>query len=99
EDGIRDRNVTGVQTCALPISIYHHWQYLDSNRSQLFSHPKPFIGWRYHWLGTDSKVYVRNKARINHYFTEPPIIFRSLVLSSYILLQWTAWIICHFFSY
>src|SRR5699024_12074268 len=22
EDGIRDRNVTGVQTCALPISIY-----------------------------------------------------------------------------
>src|SRR5699024_11436665 len=23
EDGIRDRNVTGVQTCALPISLYH----------------------------------------------------------------------------
>src|SRR5699024_11937125 len=23
EDGIRDRNVTGVQTCALPISINH----------------------------------------------------------------------------
>src|SRR5699024_11386123 len=23
EDGIRDRNVTGVQTCALPISWYH----------------------------------------------------------------------------
>src|SRR5699024_11723212 len=22
EDGIRDRNVTGVQTCALPISVY-----------------------------------------------------------------------------
>src|SRR5207249_7484070 len=22
EDGIRDRNVTGVQTCALPISLY-----------------------------------------------------------------------------
>src|SRR5699024_11412161 len=33
EDGIRDRNVTGVQTCALPISLhslemprlYHRW--------------------------------------------------------------------------
>src|SRR5699024_11859141 len=25
EDGIRDRNVTGVQTCALPISG-HHWR-------------------------------------------------------------------------
>src|SRR5699024_11287735 len=23
EDGIRDRNVTGVQTCALPISLYN----------------------------------------------------------------------------
>src|SRR5699024_12075472 len=23
EDGIRDRNVTGVQTCALPISFHH----------------------------------------------------------------------------
>src|SRR5699024_12027290 len=23
EDGIRDRNVTGVQTCALPIFVYH----------------------------------------------------------------------------
>src|SRR5699024_12219967 len=27
EDGIRDRNVTGVQTCALPIS--DNWYYLD----------------------------------------------------------------------
>src|SRR5699024_11980043 len=25
EDGIRDRNVTGVQTCALPILIQSHW--------------------------------------------------------------------------
>src|SRR5207249_5977711 len=24
EDGIRDRNVTGVQTCALPISLLRH---------------------------------------------------------------------------
>src|SRR5699024_11573610 len=26
EDGIRDRNVTGVQTCALPISVVFPWQ-------------------------------------------------------------------------
>src|SRR5699024_11428958 len=25
EDGIRDRNVTGVQTCALPISSWRPW--------------------------------------------------------------------------
>src|SRR5699024_12227230 len=25
EDGIRDRNVTGVQTCALPISLSNTW--------------------------------------------------------------------------
>src|SRR5699024_5958564 len=32
EDGIRDRNVTGVQTCALPISAYvleHFWDGMD----------------------------------------------------------------------
>src|SRR5699024_12154389 len=28
EDGIRDRNVTGVQTCALPISRHHNSFYL-----------------------------------------------------------------------
>src|SRR5699024_11599677 len=27
EDGIRDRNVTGVQTCALPISIFSELEY------------------------------------------------------------------------
>src|SRR5205823_1304702 len=27
EDGIRDKLVTGVQTCALPISIQHRWQW------------------------------------------------------------------------
>src|SRR5207249_6352723 len=28
EDGIRDRNVTGVQTCALPISTRSGWAFL-----------------------------------------------------------------------
>src|SRR5256884_9828790 len=28
EDGIRDVAVTGVQTCALPISLSHGWRYL-----------------------------------------------------------------------
>src|SRR6266513_3810280 len=29
EDGIRDRNVTGVQTCALPISHEHEIAHID----------------------------------------------------------------------
>src|SRR5450830_166987 len=35
EDGIRDRNVTGVQTCALPISLLHtytHAQQMHTHR-------------------------------------------------------------------
>src|SRR5699024_11303904 len=39
EDGIRDRNVTGVQTCALP--IYIEWSYykknISSSRISIFS--------------------------------------------------------------
>src|SRR5699024_11603081 len=30
EDGIRDRNVTGVQTCALPISAYQYRSHFSS---------------------------------------------------------------------
>src|SRR5699024_11933920 len=34
EDGIRDRNVTGVQTCALPISFYgYHCEIPDCART------------------------------------------------------------------
>src|SRR5699024_12224300 len=32
EDGIRGRNVTGVQTCALPISLLRHGQPLEQHR-------------------------------------------------------------------
>src|SRR5699024_11788733 len=35
EDGIRDRNVTGVQTCALPICYYfHHLKRCQKYRTQ-----------------------------------------------------------------
>src|SRR5699024_11593241 len=37
EDGIRDRNVTGVQTCALPILIY---PIADSLSRSFDSHPE-----------------------------------------------------------
>src|SRR3712207_9013736 len=30
EDGIRDIGVTGVQTCALPISAFRHTQYVEA---------------------------------------------------------------------
>src|SRR5699024_11554994 len=35
EDGIRDRNVTGVQTCALPICAHPGWKL---SRQQLSNH-------------------------------------------------------------
>src|SRR5207249_9593965 len=39
EDGIRDRNVTGVQTCALPIlGFLQRGEYLDSRLPTLFIH-------------------------------------------------------------
>src|SRR5699024_3956411 len=31
ENGIRDRNVTGVQTCALPICLFHPLYYYNTN--------------------------------------------------------------------
>src|SRR5699024_11652571 len=34
EDGIRDRNVTGVQTCALPISGQHHQRHRADDQPQ-----------------------------------------------------------------
>src|SRR5690606_40711855 len=39
EDGIRDFHVTGVQTCALPILIYHNFKnpYMGSNTA-LYGH-------------------------------------------------------------
>src|SRR5699024_11980285 len=45
EDGIRDRNVTGVQTCALPISIdtYHH-PLPYSSRMHTQNHPEALLG-------------------------------------------------------
>src|SRR5699024_48836 len=38
EDGIRDRNVTGVQTCALPIFLP---SLFDLHSVQLFTHKSP----------------------------------------------------------
>src|SRR5699024_11653076 len=34
EDGIRDRNVTGVQTCALPISLVQTGDWIDLDVAQ-----------------------------------------------------------------
>src|SRR5699024_11782693 len=41
EDGIRDRNVTGVQTCALPISVV----LAVEHRSRDDGHRLPAAGW------------------------------------------------------
>src|SRR5207249_6296686 len=41
EDGIRDRNVTGVQTCALPILACRRDRHLDAERAQQPVGPEP----------------------------------------------------------
>src|SRR5207249_7568472 len=40
EDGIRDRNVTGVQTCALPISLRNLIQPVDEHTSDVSRPPR-----------------------------------------------------------
>src|SRR5699024_5269302 len=50
EDGIRDRNVTGVQTCALPI-------YTISKVSKLTRHDRPKV------LIFDDSSYDRNRSK------------------------------------
>src|SRR5699024_11433769 len=57
EDGIRDRNVTGVQTCALPISLPHRDGSLaaalsvcadhEINLTEIHSRPLPETPWEY----------------------------------------------------
>src|SRR2546426_6159327 len=42
EDGIRDYKVTGVQTCALPISVKHHT--VATATTPLFLHTRAIIG-------------------------------------------------------
>src|SRR5437868_14683573 len=44
EDGIRDRNVTGVQTCALPIWIREFRQRRLFHGTVLCSHENKFVG-------------------------------------------------------
>src|SRR5699024_11981356 len=42
EDGIRDRNVTGVQTCALPIllnQIQPHQAFISAGKNNSYGHP------------------------------------------------------------
>src|SRR5699024_11589071 len=43
EDGIRDRNVTGVQTCALPISLNKFYHVKEPNQ---FSPPATVLRWQ-----------------------------------------------------
>src|SRR5699024_12076913 len=49
EDGIRDRNVTGVQTCALPISCYAFALLFGFVWTFLRRVPNRFIAWIVTW--------------------------------------------------
>src|SRR5437868_12732938 len=46
EDGIRDRNVTGVQTCALPILSNEPRLFAPAQQSSPASGPFPALAWR-----------------------------------------------------
>src|SRR5699024_11666494 len=65
EDGIRDRNVTGVQTCALPISVVepsrafaqllclcygHRYPFSQSAITAIYGGLNRTIGYRRYWL-------------------------------------------------
>src|SRR5699024_11957847 len=66
EDGIRDRNVTGVQTCALPICTYikigagvRHAEIEDGTYPELRGHPLQKVAGRIAYRG------VRNRGTIS----------------------------------
>src|SRR5699024_11488078 len=64
EDGIRDRNVTGVQTCALP--IYIQMPYLDGRdtvkqwRQQETGDPLPIIALTAHALDEEKQLLLQS---------------------------------------
>src|SRR5207249_9019437 len=63
EDGIRDRNVTGVQTCALPISRQRRSRRHKVRRCHAACLPKPPCPdcWRH--PGADRRVLTRSEER------------------------------------
>ena len=58
EDGIRDTSVTGVQTCALPISHVPTVPYLETDL-QLFATHVPMVP----YLETDLQLFSRSEER------------------------------------
>src|SRR5699024_3217754 len=71
EDGIRDRNVTGVQTCALPI----------------FRKTKQFIHRKRKRITTELKSlgYHVSNSKVNFYLLKDPSLENQLPLISYLL--------------
>src|SRR5207248_7622366 len=54
EDGIRARTVTGVQTCALPISPFIGLRVFRTIASRLAEYTKPYVGWGIHFIDYDN---------------------------------------------
>src|SRR5699024_11923545 len=78
EDGIRDRNVTGVQTCALPISLL----FAASRRQHIIETIKPaltrgevvlcdrFVDSSIAYQGAGREIGVKEVATLNQFATE-----------------------------
>src|SRR5205823_10056925 len=60
EDGIRDKLVTGVQTCALPILFKPHGIVLEEARKVADD-----LGLPYWWLNEQASVYISGKEDIS----------------------------------
>src|SRR5699024_11932324 len=91
EDGIRDRNVTGVQTCALPISRFrtHHFFYniIDYNwvicDPTVFGHYIPLLFAVFYRIDLNVTLQYRYSENIksrtvNRYENALPCIFHSV---------------------
>src|SRR5699024_11227791 len=64
EDGIRDRNVTGVQTCALPISNNHFDISLAMFTHAAASAPGDITAIDTHWIWQDGQYLTKNPLKI-----------------------------------
>src|SRR5699024_11986481 len=71
EDGIRDRNVTGVQTCALPIFVMKALQMLAE---QLTVGRKEYLA----AFSVFSRIYLRIRERLATCLQQTPILVQAV---------------------
>src|SRR5699024_11541612 len=76
EDGIRDRNVTGVQTCALPILVY----FADSYKKLRQYQPATFFSHFHKGLGNlkFAHLYQLTQYPMQEFFNQIPLVIEEV---------------------